>query len=289
VRAFLTTILASIRMRRFVVPMLCGVPLLLVTASTFGVAVGRRTPLRNAATAKKVVRVMTYNIHVGVGMDKKLDLARIAEIIKRERPDFVGLQEVDRGVARTKGVDQIAELSRLTNMEYAFAYNLRYQGGQYGVAVLSRHTILSLDHRRYANTRERERRGFLRIEANVNGHRFAFVTTHLDYQHEDGREFETKQLLDALKPDNVPLIVVGDFNAEPNDGAYRLMLTRFIDAWTLRTANAPDAGNTFPADAPAKRIDYVFYAKESGFRVRNIRVIETEASDHRPLIADLEF
>src|SRR5947208_259558 len=74
--------------------------------------------------AKKTLRVMTYNIHVGVGMDKKLDLQRIAEVINRERPDLVGLQEVDRGVKRTEGKDEIAELAALTRMQYAFAPNL---------------------------------------------------------------------------------------------------------------------------------------------------------------------
>ena len=108
--------------------------------------------------------VMSYNIHVGIGMDKKLDLARIAEVIKRERVDIVGLQEVDRGVERTGRVDEIRELARLTGMDYAFAHNLDYQGGQYGVAVLSRFPSLAIDHRRFANRRERERRGFIRVE-----------------------------------------------------------------------------------------------------------------------------
>ena len=90
---------------------------------------------------------MTYNIHVGVGMDKKLDLPRIADVIKREHVDLVGLQEVDRGVERTQRIDEIAELARLTRMDYAFAFNLKYQGGQYGVAILSRFPIRDTDHR----------------------------------------------------------------------------------------------------------------------------------------------
>ena len=53
----------------------------------------------------QTLRVMTYNIHVGVGMDKKLDLARIAGVISAQHPDLVGLQEVDRGVTRTQGID----------------------------------------------------------------------------------------------------------------------------------------------------------------------------------------
>src|SRR2546430_17077026 len=84
------------------------------------------------------IRVMTYNIHVGVGMDKKLDLARIAGVINAQHVDLVGLQEVDRGVERTQRIDEIAELAKLTRMDYAFAFNLRYQGGQYGVVILVR-------------------------------------------------------------------------------------------------------------------------------------------------------
>src|SRR5215510_5315091 len=106
------------------------------------------------AAAKKTLRVMTYNIHVGVGMDKKLDLQRIADVINAEKPDLVGLQEVDRGVKRTEGKDEIAELAAMTKMDYAFAHNLDYDGGQYGVAILSRHLIKNIDHRMYENRRE---------------------------------------------------------------------------------------------------------------------------------------
>src|SRR5262245_20137112 len=82
----------------------------------------------HAAPVKKTLRVMTYNIHVGVGIDKKLDLQRIADVINREQPDLVGLQEVDRGVKRTEGKDEIAELATMTQMHFAFAPNLDYQG-----------------------------------------------------------------------------------------------------------------------------------------------------------------
>jgi len=130
---------------------------------------------------------MTYNIHVGVGMDKKLDLRRIAEVINAQHPDLVGLQEVDRGVKRTEGKDEIAELAKLTGLNYAFAHNLDFQGGQYGVAILSRFPIKEIDHRKYENRREAERRGMIRVEIEIRGRTTNFVTTHLDYQFEDGR------------------------------------------------------------------------------------------------------
>src|SRR5205807_16398 len=70
-----------------------------------------------AFSAKRTLRVMTYNIHVGIGMDKKTDLKRIADVINNQHPDLVGLQEVDRGVERTQRVDEIAEIAKLTRME----------------------------------------------------------------------------------------------------------------------------------------------------------------------------
>jgi endonuclease/exonuclease/phosphatase family metal-dependent hydrolase len=229
---------------------------------------------------------MTYNIHVGVGMDKKLDLERIAAVIMKEQPDLVGLQEVDRGVTRTEGKDEIRELAALTRMDYAFAHNLDYQGGQYGVAILSRTLIQKTDHQKYENLREAERRGMLRVEVELAGKTIQFVTTHLDYQYADGRLFETEQLLKMLSSEKGPMIVAGDFNDEPNGSAYLRMLQSFEDAWVASRAKAD--GFSYPADKPVKRIDYIFIHKGDGVRVKKAWTVNTLASDHLPVVADLE-
>jgi len=229
---------------------------------------------------------MTYNIHVGVGMDKKLDLQRIADVINREKPDLVGLQEVDRGVKRTEGKDEIAELAAMTRMDYAFAHNLDYQGGQYGVAILSRFLLLNVDHRMFENRREAERRGMLRVEVEVEGKRINFVTTHLDYQYEDGRVFETEQMLRFLENVKGPLIVVADLNDEPTGAAYKLMLTKLEDAWV--SSRAKGDGSSYPADKPIKRIDHIFY-RSSNLKAKKATVVNTLASDHVPVMAELEL
>src|SRR6266550_219664 len=218
--------------------------ILLLTAVISG-ANSSRLPT-TVSSSRKTLRVMTYNIHVGVGMDKKLDLQRIADVINREHPDLVGLQEVDRGVKRTEGKDEIAELAKMTEMRYAFAHNLEYQGGQYGVAILSRFPIGAIDHRKYENRREAERRGMIRVEVNAGGKTINFVTTHLDYQDEDGRVFETEQLLGFLSAQKASLIIVGDFNDEPTGSAYKLMLAGFEDAWMR--SRAAGVGLSYPAD-----------------------------------------
>ena len=252
---------------------------------SFFQVIGSSTP---NPSAKKTIRVMTYNIHVGVGMDKKLDLQRIADVIKKEKPDLVGLQEVDRGVKRTEGRDEIVELAGLTGMQYAFAHNLDYQGGQYGVGILSRFPIKQIDHRKYENRREAERRGMIRVEVDVGGGKIInFVTTHLDYQFDDGRLFETEQMLRFLADVKGALIVVGDFNDEPTGGAYKLMLGGFDDAWLARRTR--DAGLSYPADKPVKRIDYIFARRTDGVKTKKAWVVDTLASDHIPVVAELEI
>lgn len=242
-------------------------------------------PISAGASTKKTLRIMTYNIHVGVGMDKKLDLERIAEVINRERPDLVGLQEVDRGVKRTEGKDEIAELAKLTRMDFSFAHNLDYQGGQYGVAILSRFLIQHADHQKYENRRESERRGMLRVEVEVDGKKVNFVTTHLDYQYEDGRLFETEQMLRHVDGLAGPLIIAGDFNDEPVGSSYKLLRSKFDDAW----AGNKTAGFTYPADKPTKRIDYIFYRATDRMRVKKAWTVNTLASDHLPVMAELEI
>src|SRR5258708_6460603 len=240
-------------------------------------------PLAASAT----LLVTTYNIYVGVGMDKKLDLARVAAVINAQHPDLVGLQEVDRGVTRTQRIDEIAELAKLTRIDYAFAFNLHYQGGQYGVAILSRSPIRATDHRLYQNTREAERRGFIRAEVIVNGRVLNFVTTHLDYQYDDGRLFEAEQLLRALKDVKGPLIVIGDFNDIPAGRAYQLMRYQFGDAWI--ESRGADQGFSCPTDKPAKRIDYIFIRSTDRMRAKRAWIVNSEASDHVPVVVDLEI
>lgn len=266
-------------------PLLRSLLLALISLTMLIALDGSAEPPSNAV--KKTIRVMTYNIHIGVGMDKKLDLQRIADVINRERPDLVGLQEVDRGVTRTEGKDEIAELAKLTRMDFSFAHNLDYQGGQYGVAILSRHLIQHADHQKYENKRETERRGMLRVEIELASKKVNFVTTHLDYQYEDGRLFETEQLLRMLDGVSGPLIVAGDFNDEPNGGAYKLMLSKFEDVWPH--SKAKGEGLTFPANRPLKRIDYIFCRASDRIKVKKAWVVDTLASDHLAVVAEVEL
>jgi endonuclease/exonuclease/phosphatase family metal-dependent hydrolase len=99
--------------------------------------------------------------------------------------------------------------------------------------------------------------------------------------------FETQQLLAALKDVKEPLIVVGDFNDVPSGEAYKLMRQQFDDAWLDSRKDEP--GFSYPADKPAKRIDYILVRSSDSIRTKRAWIVETLASDHVPVVADLEI
>src|SRR5687768_15586880 len=97
------------------------------------------------APATDRLRVLVYNIHAGKDAGGAHNLQRVSEVIQSTRADVVLLQEVDRQTTRSGGVDHLAELERLTGMSGAYGKSLDFQGGQYGIAVLSRWPITPVD------------------------------------------------------------------------------------------------------------------------------------------------
>lgn len=244
------------------------------------------------------VRVLVYNIHAGKDAKGIDNLARVAEIIRTTRADIALLQEVDRGTTRSGKVDQPQVLSSLTGFNAAFGKTLDYQGGDYGIAVLSRwpissDTIFSLPvnppQERAGGSHEP--RGVLQavIQVRGAGSPLVVLNTHIDASREDFyRRQEMATLLQLAtrsmgKRDRATL-VGGDLNAEPGS-----MVIEMLRASPLRDAWAEcgqGSGLSYPADRPVKRIDYlllpVYWKCVSG------RVLETDASDHRPVLFVIE-
>jgi endonuclease/exonuclease/phosphatase family metal-dependent hydrolase len=229
---------------------------------------------------------MSWNIHHGEGMDGRVDLQRVAEVIRVARADLVGLQEVDRGVRRTGGVDLAAELARLTGMVAVFSNNYHFQGGEYGNAILSRLPVTSWTNRHFHMLRSGEQRGLLEIRVPAGGKAVRFLTTHLDYRREDAERLsnvEEIRRVTRLEPE-LPLILCGDFNDIPGSRMHERLGEWLIDAWDR---GGQGSGRSYPARNPERRIDYVFVAPTAGMEVRSARVIETDASDHRPLVVEV--
>ena len=239
--------------------------------------------------------VISYNIHHGEGIDKVVDLQRIADLIKSNNADFVGLQEVDRGVERTSKIDIVDSLAKLTGMYYSFYKNINYQGGKYGNAILSRYKIICDTNLYYNMIREGEQRGLLQIEVKINSDTVIFMNTHIDY-----REDDTERLLNvgeliqtSLKFTKYPIIVCGDFNDVPTSRTIKKMREYFTDVFL---ALNKDSVKTFPTEAPDKKIDYIFILdknldinKSNTLKIINAQVIQSIASDHLPIMAQFEI
>ncbi|HAV64129.1 MAG TPA: endonuclease [Verrucomicrobiales bacterium] len=232
------------------------------------------------------LRVLSYNIHHGEGMDGRLDLERIAALITAHAPDLVALQEVDRGVARTQGRDLPAELAKATGMEVIFSRNIEYQGGDYGNAILSRFPVVSSTNLHYRMLRPGEQRGLLQATVrHPSGRELVFMATHLDYRSDPVERLSNVPEIKAARERfaGLPVIVAGDFNDRPGGEVHGMMKSGFIDAWE---AAGNGDGFTYSSTNPDKRIDYIYFDRDSGWRIIRAEVLVTEASDHLPLLVE---
>lgn len=240
---------------------------------------------------------MTFNIHHGEGLDGKVDIERIAKLILDSKADVVALQEVDRGVERTKKIDIMTELSDLTDMTYAFGKTEDFQGGQLGNGFLTRFPIFEERNLLYAADSLKERRGLLQLVLGASGEEFVVMNTQLDNRSNDsGRASSIRELIAAARryiPR--PIIVCGDFDESPRGNGIMMMKENLSDVWEVAGSGA---GATFPADSPATRMDYVFVSKPLGksdttfrraLRPISARVLPSRASDHLPLLTEFEF
>jgi endonuclease/exonuclease/phosphatase family metal-dependent hydrolase len=232
-------------------------------------------------------RVMTYNIHHGEGLDGKVDLPRIAALIKKEKADIVALQEVDKGVARTERRDLAGELAKLTGMTGVFSNNYHFQGGEYGNAILTRFPVLTRTNLHYQMLRPNEQRGVLQVTLDVLGKQMYFMDTHLDFRPGDEERLknvaELKDLVTAHQ--DLPIIICGDFNCWPDSATHKAMAKILDDAWPLVSK---EPGLTIPAAKPKHRIDYEWISRATIVPLR-AWVPESEASDHRPVMVEYRF
>ncbi len=233
----------------------------------------------------ETLRLLSYNIHRGQGMDGKFDLERIAAVILAANPDFVALQEVDVGTKRSSGVDQATELARLTKMHVVFGEAMPFQGGQYGDAVLSRKKPIVSGSIALPAAKDREPRVAAFATLKLSRGSFTFVGTHFDHMSDDkDRVWQATTLIEHWpRNSGDDVVLAGDFNAIPQSRPMEIILEHFDDA------SASNPQMTFYSVKPIKRIDWILYRPEKGWRVLESRVIDEKmASDHLPLLVVLE-
>lgn len=252
------------------------------------------------------LRVMTFNIRHSRGQDEIHSLRRIARIIKRYRVDLVALQEVDVGTRRVGGLDQTKELARLTKMHAAFGHAIDFQGGKFGNAILSRYPFVSKANPQISGSEGAEERNVLQVKVRLPRKRMlrryrrryrkirrwnapvvSFWGTHWDYASSKVRELSANRANAWSLKTEGPLILVGDLNAEPDSSPLQIL----SKVW--RKAGGSRIYRTIPTRSPRKQLDYILLRKDRSWRVRRVRVLQSKdarnASDHRPLLADLHL
>jgi len=241
------------------------------------------------------VRILTYNVHRCVGVDRRLDVARVADVIAAQAPDIVALQELDVGRARTGGVDQAHRLAERLGMAFHFNAALRVEEELYGDAILTalpERLIKAGPIPNHPTIRGLEPRGALWVAVTAEGRELHVINTHLGLAPREQRgqaaALAGERWLGAAPP-GAPLMLVGDMNATPRAAAYRAFAHRLVES---RRA-APRAGRmpTFPSRFPMLEIDHIFVSAR--IRIDRVRApadaLTRLASDHLPLVVDFSL
>ena len=263
----------------------------LATAAVFAASACASLP---NATRSQSLRAMTYNIQYGhEGLDS------VADVIRAQKPDIVGLQEVDvHWNERSSFVDQAQLLAKSTGMNYRFAriYQLPNSDPskpprEFGVALLTRHPILSFANHEITRLSTQEENpvpqplpGLLEATVDVNGTKIRVFDVHLDYRRDPAvRMRQVADMLRYVGDSSIPTLMFGDMNAYPDAPELQPLFGKFRDTWPY----AQDSGWSAPAKEPKGKIDYVLTS--DGFRVVKAWVPKVYASDHLPVVVDLVF
>lgn len=236
-----------------------------------------------AQTSSDTLRLLVYNTHHGEGMDGILELERIAALVRSMDPDVVTLQEIDRVVHRTGDVDQAQRYGELAGMEGFFGDFMPYQGGLYGMALLSRLPVLEWENVRLPDGAEPRTTLAARIRIPSSGREVWVAGIHF-YRTEEERLAQARATAEFFVEAEPPVILAGDFNSQPGT---RVMA--FLgESWDIPEKEGLPF--TFPADSPAREIDFILLRPAAAFQVLEYRVLEESvASDHRPLFMRVEI
>jgi len=227
------------------------------------------------------LKVLTYNIRHGKGLDGRISLERVAGVIADAGADLVALQEVDGHSPRSGFRNQAVTLGRRLGMKPFFGATIKAVGVPvYGNAILSRLPVRECNN--WDLPGKGEPRGLKEVVAAADGAQFSFLTTHLGLSIE-ARRVQIAKIIEVLSGTPRPFILTGDFNCLPDAAELVPLSVLARDA----AAEGAEPLFTYPADEPRARIDFVFLSPH--WTLREVGVLEkSAASDHLPVFAVVE-
>lgn len=232
-------------------------------------------------------RVLTYNVHHCNPPSKPglIDVDAIAKVINQVKPDVVALQEIDVHTNRSgKQMDEAQALAKKTGMHAFFLKNIDFDGGAYGVAILSKSKWIDTAslHLPMAEGSGGEPRGLATITLQLRqGRKLVFACTHLDLMAEN-RMLQINAIEQFVKKSAFPVILAGDLNAVPGSD----VITR-LDKFMQRSC--VDCPFTIPNTGPTEAIDFIAFTPGKFEVVRHQVVDAGYGSDHLPVCADLKM
>lgn len=227
---------------------------------------------------RNTIRIMSYNIRNGRGLDDVTDLWRTANAINKVAPDVVAVQEVDSVTGRSGQTDVLRVLGERTLMYPTYAPAIPYDGGKYGIGILSKEKPRSYHY--ISLPGREEQRAFLWVEFD----RYIFCCTHLSLTAED-QLLSLPLIRKEAEAAQKPLFIAGDWNATASSPFIAEIGKDFQLLSNPKTA-------TFPANTPDSCLDYIAaYAKSSQPCTRLSSWVPEEkvASDHRPVVVDVRL
>lgn len=261
-----------------------------VAGAVFGVT-GSRPPAPRA----EPLRVMTYNLHSAYDTAGRFDIEAIARVIEDSEAVVVGLQEVPRGRLISGVTDELTLLQRRLGFEHVAFFGTT--DPTWGNAILSRFPILEVETQYLPQVGTPLRRGYLGAVVRVEGRDLLVISTHLQHINDpavhdrdpeaDLYPVHREQIATILDRwgGRQPAVLLGDFNARPGwRQIEELLAAGWVDAWAEAGTGE---GLTSPSNDPRFRIDYVFHTPD--MTAVDVGVIRSEASDHFPVVADLDF
>jgi phospholipase D1/2 len=226
------------------------------------------------------LRVASYNIHRGVGRDRRQDLDRVAEVLREMSADVMALQEVDADPEDTGVLDQLAHLATATGFQAVHGPTLRRRGSAYGNLLLTRASVGRVVHVDLC-VAGCEPRAAIDAEVALDGLDLRVVVTHLGLRPRERRE-QIGRLLTQLQPQGEGILVLaGDFNEWVPFSRTLRPLRRALGPGTLHA--------TFPARFPVFSLDKIFVSPARALRSSWVHrsAAAAAASDHLPVVADL--
>ncbi|WP_216830546.1 endonuclease/exonuclease/phosphatase family protein [Alkalihalobacterium elongatum] len=231
------------------------------------------------------LRVLSFNIRHGLGTDRRVDLHRIAKIIKQSDADIIGLNEVDKTFSkRSQFLDQTSWLAEKLQMEYVFAPALSIQSRkverrEYGNALFSRFPIKnSTSHIVRLQPFLCEPRSIIDATIQINQTLVKTLITHVSL-HPLLRKKQIKKILEH-STDELPTLLMGDLNCRPHSRDYRKIAKYYHNTCEKRIIKELC---TFPSRKPKFQLDYIFVNDKLDVIYSDVITTYKEASDHLPI------